>query len=107
MPTLRIEHPITDYPTWRQAFDRFAEVRERSGVIADQVQQPVDDPHYVLIDLDFATTAEATRFLTFLRSQVWSSPERSPALAGTPRASIVAPVDQLPVEAGSVTPPDR
>jgi hypothetical protein len=28
MATLRIEHPITDFETWKAAFDRFAEARE-------------------------------------------------------------------------------
>ena len=27
MTTLRIEHPITDYPLWKKAFDGFAEAR--------------------------------------------------------------------------------
>ena len=31
----------------------------------------------------------AGKFRTFLREQVWSSPERSPGLAGEPRAVIL------------------
>ena len=90
MVTLHIEHPITDYPTWRSAFDRFAPIRARSGVRDFRIQQPVDDPHYVVLDLDFATTAEAEGFLAFLRSEVWTSAENAPALAGTPEAKVLA-----------------
>ena len=90
MVTLHIEHPITDFATWRSAFDRFADIRTRSGVRDHRIQQPVNDPHYVVVDLDFATVAEAERFLAFLRSEVWSSAQNAPALAGAPEAKVLA-----------------
>jgi len=43
----------------------------------------------VVIDLDFNTTEEAAKFLGFLRAQVWSSRDNSPALVGTPQARIL------------------
>ena len=84
MTTLHIEHPITDLATWRAAFDRFADRRRQGGVSAERVQRPVDDDHYVVIDLDFPTREQAERFLGFLESTVWASRDASPALAGTP-----------------------
>jgi len=93
MATLHIEHPISDFATWKAAFDRFADMRRQSGVLAERIQQPVDDSRYVVVDLDFAGTAEAERFLTFLRERVWSSPDSSPALAGTPQTRILEPAD--------------
>jgi hypothetical protein len=92
MSTLHIEHPITDLAVWRAAFDRFADRRRQGGVSAERVQRPVDDDHYVLIDLDFPTREQAERFLGFLRSTVWASSESSPALAGTPRTRILETV---------------
>ena len=91
MATLLIEHRITDFATWRGAFDRFAEHRRAGGVQSDHVYQPVDDPHYVLITLDFAEKAQAASFLDFLRSQVWTSSAASPALASAPRTVILQP----------------
>jgi hypothetical protein len=91
MPTLHIEHAIIDFDLWKAAFGRFAEFRRQSGVLRHRVQRPVDDPTYVVIDLDFATTGEAERFLTFLREKVWSSPENAPALAGPPQTRILEP----------------
>jgi hypothetical protein len=92
MTTLHIEHPITDLGTWRAAFDRFAERRLQGGVRAERIQQPVDDDHYVVVDLDFATRDQAERFLGFLESTVWASRDASPALAGTPRTRILEPL---------------
>ncbi len=91
MPTLHIEHPIIDFDLWKAAFGRFAEFRKQSGVLRHRIQRPVDDPKYVVIDLDFATTGEAERFLTFLQERVWSSPENAPALAGLPQTKILEP----------------
>lgn len=93
MATLHIEHPVTDFGTWKAAFDRFAELRQKSGVREHRIQQPVDDTRYVVIDMDFQTVGEAERFLDFLRTTVWAAPGNAPALAGTPHAKILRPAD--------------
>jgi len=90
--TLHIEHAIVDFDLWKVAFDRFAETRARAGVRRHRVRRPVDDPRYVVIDLDFGTAAEAESFLAFLREKVWSSPVNAPALAGAPVTRILEPV---------------
>lgn len=92
MPTLHIEHAISDLPTWKAAFDRFAAAREQSGVRGHRIQQPIDDPHQVVIDLDFDTTDQAQRFLHFLQTTVWASPQNAPALVGAPHTTILQTV---------------
>ena len=89
MVTLHIEHPITDFGTWRAAFDRFAGVRDDAGVLAARIHQPIDDDKYVVIDLDFAAVEQAQQFQHFLRTRVWSTPDNAPALAGTPATRIL------------------
>ncbi len=91
MPTLHIEHAISDFGVWSAAFARFSGVRREHGVRAHRVLRPIDDPRHVVVDLDFDTTAEAERFRDFLHTTVWSSSESSPALAGTPRTTILEP----------------
>ena len=78
----------------KSAFDRFAEFRQQSGVLDHRIQQPIDDPRYVVIDLDFATPEQAQRFLGFPRDKVWSSAESSPALVGTPQTRILEPASR-------------
>ena len=94
MATLHIEHAITDLTTWRAAFDRFAEHRTAAGVVAHRITQPVDDDHYVVLQLDFTSTERAVAFRGFLETQVWSTPANSPGLAGSPRAVVLDAVDQ-------------
>jgi hypothetical protein len=91
MTTLHIEHPISDYSLWRTAFDKFAPLRTAAGVETDRVLRPVDDDHYIVIELDFADQAHATAFLDTLRTNIWNLPESSPALAGQPRTIILNP----------------
>lgn len=92
MATLHIEHPISDLETWLGAFHRFAEARERAGVRAYRIRQPVDDDEYIYVDLDFDRVEQAEGFKSFLETNVWSSPDASPALAGTPRARVLTDV---------------
>jgi hypothetical protein len=103
MPTLHIEHPITDYDTWKAAFDRFAEARRRAGVRGHRLQQPLDDPRYIVVDLDFATVEEAAAFLQFLQTRVWASPETAPALAGTPQTRLLRSVEAVTKDAAETT----
>jgi hypothetical protein len=93
MVTLRIEHPITDFQTWKGAFDRFAEKRTMAGVQSHRIFTLADDPAYILVDLDFAERANAERFLAFMQNEVWNSAQSAPALAGTPQTRILAAQD--------------
>ena len=92
MATLHIEHPITDLETWLGAFGRFEEARSKAGVKAQRVHQPVDDDHYIYVELDFDSTEQAEAFKGFLETNVWSNPEASPGLDGTPRARVLTEV---------------
>ena len=89
MHVLQIEHPIRDFDTWKAAFDRFSDKRRHSGVRRHQIFQPTDDPNYVVLDLEFESEVEAEADLGWLRREVWSSREASPALAGGPQTRIV------------------
>ena len=89
MATLHIEHRITDFETWKAAFDRFADARRAAGVRGHRVQRPVDDPAYVVVDLEFDSVGEARAFLEFLEANVWAVPANAPALAGSPETMIL------------------
>jgi hypothetical protein len=89
MTTLHIEHRITDLNVWLAAFDRLAAARANAGVQAQRVLHPVDDPSYIVVDLDFTTTDEAERFLAFLQNNVWSCAANSPTLDGPPQTKLL------------------
>ena len=88
MPILRIEHPTRDFATWKSAFDRDPVGRGQSGVQRYSIYQPVDNPRYVLIDLEFETVAQAERLLASMK-QIWGSGAAGAALGGEPRTQIL------------------
>ena len=89
MSILHIEHPITDFETWAAAFDRFSDARREAGVRSHRVHRPVNDPCYVVVDLEFDTDEAASAFRQFLLTVVWAVPENAPALAGEPQAVVL------------------
>jgi hypothetical protein len=96
MATLHIEHPISDFQTWLDAFNKFEEARKKAGVRSHWVHRPVDDDKYIYVRLDFDTLEEAAGFKAFLERTVWASAEASPALVGTPTARILTEVAAAP-----------
>lgn len=93
MYTLQIEHGIKDFGMWKAAFDRDPVNRAASGVVAHRISRPVDDPRYVLIELDFRELEQAEALLANLQTKVWNSPTASLALIGAPKTRIVRSVD--------------
>ena len=92
MPTLRIEHAISDYAIWKAAFDRDPVQRQQSGVRRYSIHRPVDDPNYVVVDLAFDDTSTAEALLVRLR-EMWESGAAAPALAGLPMTRITETVE--------------
>jgi hypothetical protein len=92
MTILHIEHPIRDFDTWKRAFESDPAGRERSGVRRYRVMRPIDDPHYVMVDLEFDSSMVAEAFLAVMR-EVWRSPTAASALTGSPQTRIVEVVE--------------
>jgi hypothetical protein len=90
MYILRIEHPVPDFDGWKKAFDSDPVGRKESGVRRYQVLRPVDDPHYVMIDLEFDTPSEAEALLAAMRV-VWGRVEGQ--IMMNPQARIVEAVE--------------
>lgn len=92
MASLHIEHAVTEFSTWTAAFASFAEARRSAGVRSEHIRRPVDDPAYIVVDLEFDTIEEAQGFLGFLTEAVWAVPENSPGLSGRPEAKVLETV---------------
>jgi hypothetical protein len=93
MHVLQIEHPISDFSTWKAAFDRFSDKRQQSGVRRHRIFQPSDDPNYIVLDLEFQSEGEAEAYLGWLRRDVVVSGSVSGALAGGPQTRITKVMD--------------
>ena len=90
MTILHIEHPVPDYNGWKKAFDNDPVGREKLGVRRYQILRPINDPNYVMIDLEFDTPSQAEALLTAMRA-VWSRVEGT--IMTNPQARIVETVE--------------
>ncbi|MCA9901454.1 MAG: hypothetical protein H6654_14355 [Ardenticatenaceae bacterium] len=90
MYMLRIEHPVPNYEGWKQAFDSDPVGREKSGVRRYQILRPIDNPNYVIIDLEFDTAVQAQALLDAMRV-VWGRVEGT--IMMNPQAQIVEAVE--------------
>ncbi|MDX6554876.1 MAG: hypothetical protein QOD86_1071 [Miltoncostaeaceae bacterium] len=92
MTTLRIEATVSDFDTWKAAFDRDELGRASGGVRALRIHRPVDDPNCALIDLDFDGPDDAGAFMATLE-RFWARVAPGSVLLETPRARLVEPVE--------------
>ena len=90
MYMLRIEHPVPNYEGWKQAFDSDPVGREKSGVRRYQILRPIDNPNYIMIDLEFDTLGQAEALLAAMRV-VWGRVEGT--IMMNPQSQIVEAVE--------------
>ena len=62
MYMLRIEYRIRDFDAWKVAFDHDPVGREQGGVRRCRVLRPINDPNYIMVDLEFDSSSEAEAF---------------------------------------------
>jgi len=90
MRIVRIEHVVPDFEKWKQAFDGDPADRRGSGVRRYRVLRAVEDPNFVMIDLEFDGDEEAEAFLRVME-RIWSGPGRTVMLG--PRARVATLVE--------------
>ena len=74
MIVLQIEHRVPNFDGWKKAFESDPINRKRSGVLNYSIFRPVNDPNYVILDLQFETLKEAEDTLASLRD-LWRKVE--------------------------------
>ena len=87
MPTLQIEHTVRDFDSWKRAFDSDPVGREQGGVRSYRILRPVDDPKYVVVELEFDAATDAEAFHGALR-ELWKRIEAEGLVSG-PRGRVL------------------
>ena len=70
MIVLQIEHKVQNFDGWKKAFDSDPINRKKSGVLSYRIFRPIDDPNYVVLDLEFDNVSDAENTLVALR-KLW------------------------------------
>lgn len=90
MAVLRIEHDVSDFDSWKEAFDRDPVGRKRGGVRRFDVLRPVGEPNRIAVDLEFETAERAEAFHGLLR-ELWRTPQAAAVMRGGARVSVLEP----------------
>ncbi len=90
MVILQIEHSVSNFEAWKAAFESDPANRKKAGVRRYRVLRPIDNPNYVIIDLEFDSVDQAEGLLAALR-EVWRGVQGT--LIESPRVRIVNVVE--------------
>jgi hypothetical protein len=90
MYMLRIQHPVPNFEGWKKAFDSDPVGRQKSGVRRYQILRAVDDPSFVMIDLEFDSAAQAEALLAAMQV-VWGNVQGT--IMTNPEARIAEAVE--------------
>lgn len=74
MVILQIEHKVPSFDGWKKAFNDDPINRKSAGVRRYSILRPIDDPNYVIINLEFDNLKEAQATLDALRN-LWGKVE--------------------------------
>lgn len=81
MTTMFVRHTVSDYTSWRKAYDDFAPVQKAKGVIAQAVYRAADNPNDITITHEFASVEAAQ---TFAKSADLKSAMLNAGVVGAP-----------------------
>lgn len=90
MPILQIEHSVANFEAWKKVFENDPVGRQQGGVARYKILRKVDDPNYVIIDLEFDELSEAENFLNSLR-KLWGRVEGT--VINSPQARIIEVIE--------------
>jgi hypothetical protein len=74
MFTLQIEHRVRDFDAWKKAFDNYNPFQSEECIHHYRIFRSLDNPNYVMIDLDFERSSEANLFVEAMQ-KLWERVE--------------------------------
>ncbi len=92
MYILQIEHPVPNYEGWEKAFDSDPVNRKQSGVRRYKISRKIDDPNYVIVDLEFDNLNDAEACHEKLRN-LWNRVEGT--VMNNPQSRIIEVIDSV------------
>jgi hypothetical protein len=93
MTTLHVENTVHDFDEWKGVFDKFDRVRSESGMRSYRLQQYVDQPNKVIVDMEFATLEDAESFRLKLE-QIRTTPQSKAQLVEAAAPMLLTTVEQ-------------
>ena len=90
-----VTHEVTDYATWKQAFDEHAGARQRAGIIGTHINRGADSPNLVSVYLGASDVASLRGFLN--DDDLGATMARA-GVKGPPTVVLMTPVEDMAVK---------
>ena len=94
MIVLQIEHAVPNFEGWKKAFENDPIDRRKAGVRRYRILRPVDNPNYVIIDLEFDNLKQTEEALAALQN-LWGKVEGKVMM--NPQTRILGLVEAIDV----------
>jgi ribose 5-phosphate isomerase len=94
MYILQIEHHVPNYEGWKKAFDSDPVNRKKSGVRHYKISRKIDDPNYVIVDLEFDNSNDAEACHQKLRN-LWNRVEGT--VMNNPQSRIIEVIERISI----------
>ena len=62
MPYLLVRHKVTDFSTWKAAYDSHSPAREKAGLKQEHLLRNIDDPNVVILLFEAEDVQKAREF---------------------------------------------
>lgn len=92
MTLLQVEHTISNFERWKEAFDKDPINRRKSGVKRYRILRPTDDQTYVIVHLEFDNLRSAQEALVALH-KLWEKVEAT--IMVNPRTRMLDIVESM------------
>ncbi len=85
-----ISHDVTDFDTWKRAFDQHSTARKGAGIVAAHVNRDASNPNQLNV---YLAANNAEQFNAFLASRGLIESMRDAGVKGVPAIAIITPVE--------------
>ncbi len=90
-----VTHEVTDYATWKHAFEEHAGARQRAGIVGTHINRGADNPNLVSVYLRASDIASQRAFLN--DDDLKATMARA-GVKGPPTVVLMTPVEDRPVK---------
>jgi hypothetical protein len=90
-----VSHDVTDYETWKLAFDGHSTARKGAGIVAAHVNRDASNPNQLSI---YLASNDAEQLSAFLSSRDLMTTMRDAGVKGPPSIAMITPVEDQTVK---------
>ena len=90
-----VTHEVSDYATWRSAFDAHADARKRAGILGTHINRSAENPNLVSV---YLAAGDFGALRAFLGNEDLKATMMRAGVKGPPTVVLITPVEDMTVK---------